>query len=85
MAEKSPHRSTIIAPSITRQRYFRIKLRGQVDRGWMAAFDPQTFSSSDKVTMIEVLADQAGLRGILNHLWDLNLDIVSVAEIVCFL
>ena len=30
--------------------------------------------------MIEVLADQAGLRGILNRLWDLNLDIFSVVE-----
>ena len=31
--------------------------------------------------MIEVLADQAALRGILNRLWDLNLDIFSVVEI----
>ncbi len=47
----------------------------------MAAFDPISFSSSDRVTMIEVLADQAALRGILNRLWDLNLDILSVIEI----
>jgi hypothetical protein len=46
----------------------------------MASFDPESFSSSDKVTMIEVLADQAALRGILNSLWDLNLDIISVIQ-----
>lgn len=31
--------------------------------------------------MIEVLADQAALRGILNRLWDINLDIFCVVEI----
>jgi len=63
------------------RRNFRIEVRGQVDKGWMAAFDPISFSSSDRVTMIEVLADQAALRGILNRLWDINLDIFSVIEI----
>ena len=79
--EETPHQSINSIPSTAQHRHFLIELRGQVDKGWMAAFDPISFSSSDKVTRIEVLVDQAALRSILNHLWDLNLDILSVIEI----
>ena len=75
MSEETLHQSINSIPLTAQRRYFRIEVRGQVDRGWMAAFDPISFSSSERVTMIEVLADQAALRGILNRLWDLNLDI----------
>ncbi len=81
MSEETPHRSTKSIPSTAQRRLFRIELRGQVDKGWMVTFDSISFSSSDKVTNLEVLADQAALRGILNRLWDLNLDILSVVEI----
>jgi len=81
VSKEALHRSTKSIPLTAQQRYFRIAVRGQVDKGWMAAFDPISFSSSDRVTMIEVLADQAALRGILNRLWDINLDIFSVIEI----
>jgi hypothetical protein len=47
----------------------------------MTAFDPLSYSSTTKLTIIVVMADQAALRGILNRLWDLNLDILSVIEI----
>lgn len=80
MSKETPHTLNKDIPSTAQRRRFRIGLRGQVDREWMAAFDPISFSSTDRVTMIEVLADQAGLRGILNRLWDLNLDIFSVVE-----
>ena len=82
MSKEISHKPTQSIPSIAQCRRFRIELRGQVNQGWMAAFDPISFSSADRVTMIEVLVDQAGLRGILNRLWDLNLDIFSVVEIV---
>jgi hypothetical protein len=81
VSEETPHRSINRIPSTAQQRHFCIELRGRVDQRWMAAFDPESFSCSDKVTMIEVLADQAALRGILNSLWDLNLDIISVIQI----
>jgi hypothetical protein len=68
-------------PSTARRRAYRIELRGQVDEAWVAAFDPTSYSSSDGVTSFEVQADQAALRGILNRLWDLNLDILSVIEV----
>lgn len=79
---KTPLRSTNRIPSVARRRHFQIKLRGRVDEGWMAAFDPLSFSSSEQMTVFEVLADQAALRGILNRLWDLNLDVFSVNEMV---
>jgi hypothetical protein len=81
MSEKTLPRSRKSILSTAQHRRFRIGLRGQVDQRWMTAFDPILFCSSDRVTMIEVLADQAALRGILNRLWDLNLDIFSVIEI----
>lgn len=80
VSEETPHQSINSIPSTAQQRHFRIELRGQVDQRWLASFDPESFSSSDKVTLIEVLADQAALRGILNSLWDLNLDIISVIQ-----
>lgn len=81
MSEKNLQRSTQSIPTTAQRRHFRIELRGQVDKGWLAAFDPITFSSSERVTIIEVLVDQAGLRGFMNRVWDLNLDILSVVEI----
>ncbi|MCL4559956.1 MAG: hypothetical protein M1281_04985 [Chloroflexi bacterium] len=75
MSKGTLHRPTKNIPLTAQRRYFRIEVRGQVDKGWMAAFDPISFSSSDSATMIEVLADQAALRGILNRMWDINLDL----------
>jgi hypothetical protein len=81
VSEETPHGSIQDAPTTAQRRHFRILLRGQVSQGWIAVFDPLSYSSSPRVTWFEVLADQAGLRGILNRLWDLNLDILSVVEI----
>jgi hypothetical protein len=78
MSAETPLNPTDFIPAIALPRHFRIEVRGVIDQGWLAAFDPLSFSSSEEVTRIEVLADQAGLRGILNRLWDLNLDILSV-------
>lgn len=74
-----PHQKGV--PATAQRRHFRIQLHGQVDQRWMISFEPISYSIFDEVTVIEVLTDQAGLRGILNRLWDLNLDVFSVAEI----
>ncbi|HSQ25748.1 MAG TPA: hypothetical protein VLM80_01365 [Anaerolineales bacterium] len=63
------------------RRYYKIELRGSVKAIWLSIFDPISTSSSDRGTIIQVLTDQAGLRGIMNRLWDLNLDIISMVEI----
>ena len=81
MSEEASRRPLKGFPSTAQRRAFRIELRGQVDEAWIAAFEPTAYSSSDGVTSFEVQADQAALRGILNRLWDLNLDILSVIGI----
>jgi hypothetical protein len=81
VSEEIPRPSIQHVPSIAQCRYFRIELRGQVGEVWLAAFDPVSLSISDQVTWLEVRVDQAALRGILNRLWDLNLNILSVVEI----
>ena len=81
MSKEIPNHTPTGISSTAQRRHFRIKLRGLVDQGWIAAFDPLTFSSADGITLFEVLADQAALRGILNRLWSLNLDILLVAEV----
>ncbi len=81
MPTETPHPSPRGIPPLAQPRLYRIELRGHLDQAWLSAFAPLSFSSSDRLTTIEVLADQAGLRGILNRLWDLNLDLRSVVEI----
>lgn len=80
MSETSPEDPQKNIPSTAQRRRFRIELRGPVDKGWLAAFDLLSFTSSDSLTVIETLADQSALRGMLNRVWDLNLDLVSVVE-----
>jgi hypothetical protein len=81
MPEEATDPSLRTVPPVARRRRFRIELRGQIDQAWMSAFEPLSFTNSDLVTSIEVLVDQAALRGVMNHLWDLNLDICSMVEI----
>jgi len=80
VSEASPDNPQKNLPSTAQRRRFRIELRGPVDKGWLAAFDLLSFTSSATVTVFETLADQSALRGILNRVWDLNLDLMSVVE-----
>jgi hypothetical protein len=81
VSEEAPNRFTQDIAPVARRRRFRIELRGQIDQAWISAFEPLSCASSGLVTTIEVLVDQAALRGVLNHLWDLNLYISSAVEI----
>jgi hypothetical protein len=81
VSEEALHKPAESIPPTAQRRRFRIELRGQVGKRWMTACEPISFSNSAGITIIEVLADQAGLRGILNRIWDLNLDVYSVVEI----
>ena len=61
-----------------------IHVRGELDPAWSAWFDGMSIKSSnasgDTETVISgPVSDQAHLRGILNKLWDLNLELVSVS------
>jgi len=66
---------------------YQIKVQGQVDPSWSEWFNgmqvaAETGLDADPVTIFTgPVEDQAALRGILNHLWDLNLTILSVIQL----
>jgi hypothetical protein len=63
---------------------YQIKVQGCLDPNWSDWFNEMeitndTKTDSHSITIFEgVVEDQATLRGILNHIWDLNLTILSV-------
>lgn len=61
---------------------YQIKMRGELDESWSAWFSNMTITFDDGTTTLTgALADQSALRGILTKLWDLNLALISVAQI----
>jgi hypothetical protein len=66
---------------------YQIKVQGQVDPSWSDWFNLMEVSletgrdGSYVTTFTGFVGDQAALRGILNHLWDLNLTILSVIQL----
>ena len=66
---------------------YQIKVGGRVDSSWSDWFDEmdifsETGHTAGTVTIFTgTVEDQATLRGILNHLWDLNLTILSVVHL----
>jgi hypothetical protein len=63
---------------------YQIIVQGQVDPSWSEWFNGMEVSSETSchiTTITGHVTDQAALRGILNHLWDLNLTILSVIQL----
>jgi hypothetical protein len=66
---------------------YQIKVQGNVDPSWSDWFNGMGVSSVINgdgygvTTLTGQVEDQATLRGILNHLWDLNLTILSVNRV----
>lgn len=63
---------------------YQIKVRGRLDERWSDWFSGLTVvveSESPPITTLVGLIDQAGLRGVLNKLWDLNLNLISIVPI----
>ncbi|MCK4314498.1 MAG: hypothetical protein KAX24_01890 [Anaerolineae bacterium] len=63
---------------------FQIKMQGKLDDRWSDWFNSLTVVVEGKNSPITTLigpTDQAGLRGILNRIWDLNLKLISVVPI----
>jgi len=66
---------------------YQITVQGQIDASWSAWFNGLVVTSATShangaiTTLSGQVADQAALRGILNHLWDLNLTILSVIQL----
>ncbi len=81
MPDESPQKPEEQPQPISQRHVYQIELRGPIGAMWLSVFEPLSISSTDQGTKMQVLTDQAGLRGLLNRLWDLNLDIVSMIEI----
>ena len=66
---------------------YQIIVQGKIDQNWsdwLSGFEIETVTDSkgdDGTWITGFVADQADLRGILNHLWDLNLTILSVRQV----
>ena len=66
---------------------YRIRVHGKLDPRWsewlasMSIVPDRTSDGRPTVVLTGPLPDQAALRGVLNRLWDLNLDVISVTRI----
>lgn len=64
---------------------YQIIVQGSLDPSWSDWFHEMEITNGSNAdlhsitTFTGAVEDQAALRGILNHLWDLNLTIVSVS------
>ena len=65
---------------------YEIKVRGRLNPSWSSWFEgiaTQTVEATcaEPITVLRGdLPDQAALRGVLNRLWDLNLELISVSR-----
>ncbi len=61
---------------------WEIKVKGALDPQWAAWFNGMMVTFDGSVTTLTgPVVDQAALRGILCKLWDLNLTLISVAQV----
>ncbi|MCW2581084.1 MAG: hypothetical protein JWR82_2685 [Blastococcus sp.] len=62
---------------------YEIRLKGHLDSRWAARFEGMSLTNeSDGMTVIRgPVIDQAALHGLLQKLRDLNLPLVSVAQV----
>jgi hypothetical protein len=57
----------------------RIKIKGQLDQKWEDWFDGLEISyEGDNTILTGIMKDEAHLRGILDRIMDLNLELISV-------
>jgi len=57
---------------------YRIEVQGSIGTGWAAWFEGTVIEQRADSISLEVLVDQAALRGLLCRLWDLNLSVMSI-------
>lgn len=67
--------------------YYQIILAGKIDASWAKWFGELSITCQKEAdeTCVTILSgtivDQAALRGLLNRMWDLNLDLISVERV----
>jgi hypothetical protein len=58
---------------------FQIRVQGVLDPKWTSWFEGFTIEEVEGNTLLTgSFIDQAALRGVLNKLWDLNLNLISI-------
>ena len=64
-------------------RQIEIHFKGQIDTKWQAWFGDLTIRQSnvDDMALSGIVADQAALYGIISHLRDLGLELISVSSV----
>lgn len=65
---------------------YEIRVAGILDSSWSDWFEQMTISTEESggrtITAFSgPVVDHAALHGILNKIWDLNLDLISVAQV----
>ena len=69
--------------SIKKTSIYEIKLQGRLDKDWSDWLAGMSISYEGDVTVLRgYTIDQAALQGILTKIWDLNLRVISVKQIV---
>jgi hypothetical protein len=60
--------------------YYEIKVKGHLDQRWSEAFAglQLTYMEGNITLLAGLLPDQAALHGLLEHIRDLNLTLISV-------
>lgn len=83
MVQEKAHSSVTASESSP----YEIQIRGQLDDRWSEWFDGIEITiepSGDRLTLTTLncpAIDQAKLRGILNKIWDMNLNLISVRRV----
>jgi hypothetical protein len=64
---------------------YQIRVQGRLDErwsGWFNGLEVKLESEDTQITsLVGPIIDQASLRGILNRIWNLNLNLVSVNRV----
>jgi hypothetical protein len=69
-------------PESDQEAVYQIRVRGHLDKKWWEWFNGMTIITKSGITTLTgAVADQPKLRGVLSKLWDLNLTLISVAQI----
>jgi hypothetical protein len=81
-----PRRAKHMSVRSSDEAIYEVKLQGRLDATWSDWLNGVTmaFESEEDGRELMVLTghlDQAGLRGLLTRLWDLNLTVVSVSSL----
>ena len=57
---------------------YRIEVRGSIGTAWAAGLEDAVIEQHADRSLIDIIVDQAALRGLLCRLWELNFIVIAV-------